>query len=97
VRLQVDIDELLALGQRWVELGSSPPVTRDALAAALRSLPGALPGVAPLPEGATAPPWCHVLDAWSSAITDHGAALTRSADAYRVADDRSRVARTGSS
>ena len=97
MRLQVDIDELLSLGQRWVELGSSPPGRCDALAAALRSLPGALPGVAPLPEGATAPPWCHVLDAWSSAITDHGAALTRSADAYRVADDRSRVARTGSS
>ncbi len=92
MRLQVDIDELLSLGQRWVELGSSPPGRCDALAAALRSLPGALPGVASLPDSATAPPWCRVLDAWSSAIADHGAALTASAGAYRLADDRTRVA-----
>ena len=93
MRLRVDVDELLALGGRWTQVGNAATST-GLLRAALGSLPAALPGLTPPSDLVGPAPWVEVLQHWSRTVGGHGAALSRAVTAYRAADEVCRVAAT---
>lgn len=94
MRLRVDVEELLALGQGWVHRGGAVALATEPLIAELRSLPAALPGLPALPESVEPESWGALMRAWSGAMAHQGAGLVGAATHYRAADEVCRAAAT---